>query len=93
MNKNPYTDADVALVANYVPLGFTERDPYRDVDEAARAILNAVAPAIAARALREAAEWIDDVSEAGDGLYAGDCTGMLLDRADWISPEVDKEEK
>ena len=50
-----YTNADVSLVANHVPLGFTERDPYRDVDEAARAILDAVAPAIAARALREAA--------------------------------------
>ena len=51
-----YTDADVSLVANHVPLGFTERDPYRDVDEAARAILDAIAPVIAARALREAAD-------------------------------------
>ena len=72
-----YTDADVSLVANYMPLGFTERDPYRDVDEAARAILDAVAPAIAARAqaaiLREIA---DDYAQVDDSY--------LSDRADEI---------
>jgi hypothetical protein len=30
------------VIANYVPLGFEERDPYRNVPEAARAIADAV---------------------------------------------------
>lgn len=60
--NRPYTDEDAALAAHYVPLGFTERDPYRNVDEAARALLDAVAPSIIRRAKAEG--W-DEGYEAG----------------------------
>lgn len=76
-----YDDAIAALAADYIPLGFTRRDPYRNVHEAARAVLDAVAPLIAAKALRDAAA---DYWQRTDVRSTFEGWSWLKDRADEI---------
>ena len=87
-----YTDADVQamaemLLANYASEYSADHLSWRDFEAEARGLLDAVAPAIAARALREAAERAYDespVPPGRSGLNIAWLDDWLRARADHI---------